>query len=219
MRVEEARREEDRIVVRTTGALYEFDLGLNQLSARQLLERERDVAQWRFSLSLAGMEILRQNDNECVLANDRVTIGVQCDSLVMIAPHQELILTLTSRIGGRWNRLACGHLIAIDDFGGMAVNLDIPLGSGQLPRCDAGVRPGRVVAGKLDFSGVSDNQTLPQPGPAGLAGEVVRQSRRADRPIGLPTPAISMETVVSQPLAAATSQHAAGEVPAKFRGG
>ncbi|MHC4404661.1 MAG: hypothetical protein ACYTG0_33835, partial [Planctomycetota bacterium] len=160
MRVEEARQQGDRIVVRTTGSLYTFDLKRNRLSARQMLQRERDIAEWRFSMSLAGLEILSRENSVCVLGNENVTIGVQCDSLVMIVPHDELILTLTSRIGGRWNRLACGHLTSIDDFGGIAVNPDIPLGSGRLARCDAGVRPGRVVAGKLDFSGISDNQTF-----------------------------------------------------------
>lgn len=160
MRIEEVAAANDKIVVRTTGAQYIFNLEDNTIGARQMLQGERDIALWNSSLPLAGLEILTKNARECVLANDKLTIGVQCDSLMMIAPHEDLMMTCTSRIGGRWNRLACGHLYVVDDTGGMAVNPDIPLGSGRLARVETDVRPGRVRAGQLDFSGISDNQTF-----------------------------------------------------------
>ena len=132
----------------------------NRICAQMLLlasnDSERDIALWNSSLSLGGLEVLTKSAKECVLANDRLTIGVQCDSLVMIAPHEELMTTCTSRIGGRWNRLACGHLYVVDDTGGMAVNPDIPLGSGRLARVETDVRPdtpgiiGERVRGKLE---------------------------------------------------------------------
>ncbi|MCJ7823055.1 MAG: hypothetical protein MUQ26_08285, partial [Armatimonadetes bacterium] len=150
MRIEEAKSVGDTIEVRTTGARYTFDLRRDTIAAEQLLERERPIAVWRSSLSLEGLEILSTTAKECVLANDNVTFGVQCDSLVMVAPQRELVLTCESKIGGRWNRFIAGHLLVIDDYGGIAVNPDIPLGSGRLARTD-------VLTDGLDFIGVADD--------------------------------------------------------------
>jgi hypothetical protein len=162
MRVENVQKSDNKVEVRVTGALYTFYTKGDSICARQLLEKERDISVWRSSLSLAGLEILHQNNKECVLANDKVTIGIQCDGFVFIAPQDELIMTCTSKIGGKWNRLACGHMIIIDEWGGFAVNPDIPLGSGRLARVDAGLsdQPGRVPPGGLDFADIIDNQTF-----------------------------------------------------------
>lgn len=150
MRVEEVAVSEDRISVCTTGARYTFDLQRDVIEAEQMLERQRPVAVWRSSLPLRGMEVLSNTDRECVLANDAVTLGIQCDSLVMVAPQRPLRLTVQSRIGGRWNRFVGGHLLAIDDYGGIAVNPDIPLGSGRLART-------QVLTKGLDFVGVEND--------------------------------------------------------------
>jgi hypothetical protein len=160
MKVGKAETMNDSIVVETTGARYTFDLSKNIINTRQLLEKERNVSIWRISSSLKGLEILRKNDLECILANDQITFGIQCDGLMMVAPHTELVLECESRIGGKWNRLAAGHLFCVDDLGGFAVNPDIPFGSGRLARIDAGIRTGRVKDGELDFSGYVDNKTF-----------------------------------------------------------
>jgi len=160
MRIERVESTPQAIRVRTTGALYTFDLATETITARQLIEQERDLAIWKSSLTLKGLAILSQTSTEVVLGNDNLTLGVQCDSLVMVVPHNDLVLTLTSRIGGEWNRLAAGHLFVRDGYGGMTVNPDIPLGSGRPARLDANVRPGRVVSGELDFSGRSDDQVF-----------------------------------------------------------
>jgi hypothetical protein len=162
MRVEEARRSSGQIVVQTTGAIYTFDLTKDTVAAEQRLEARREVALWSSSLPLEGLEVLSRTTRECVLANELLTFGIQCDSLMMVVPHAELVFTCTSRIGGRWNRLACGHLLAADGEGGMAVNPDLPPGSGRTARVDTGIdtQPGRVGYGQLDFSGLWDNQTF-----------------------------------------------------------
>ena len=160
MKVVKAEKINDSIVVETTGTRYTFDLARNMMTARQLLEKERNVSIWKLSSSLSGLEILRQNDLECVLVNDHITFGVQCDGLVMVAPHKELILECESKIGGKWNRFAAGHLFCLDEWGGFAVNPAIPMGSGRLARVDAGIRTGRVKGGELDFSGYVDNKTF-----------------------------------------------------------
>ncbi len=150
----------DSILVQTSGARYTFNLDKNTMSARQMLGKERDVSNWQFSTSFDGLEILSRTDKEVVLANDQITFGIQCDGLVMISPGKELVLECTSRIGGKWNRFAAGHLFCLDDWGGFAVNPDIPLGSGRLARVDANVRTGRVRDGDLDFSGRVDDKTF-----------------------------------------------------------
>jgi hypothetical protein len=160
MEVKRADINADTIIVHTTGAQYTFNLTKNTLTARQMLEKERDVSMWKFSTPFKGLEILRKNEKECILANSHITFGVQCDGLIMISPLAEVVLECESRIGGKWNRFAAGHLFCLDDWGGFAVNPDIPLGSGRLARVDAGIRTGRVRDGELDFSGIVDNKTF-----------------------------------------------------------
>jgi len=162
MRIEKVLTTDDSIQVRTTGALYTFFTKGDSISARQMLEKERIVSIWQASTSLKGLKVLRQNNKECVLVNDQLTIGVQCDGLMMVSPLNELILTCKSKIGGKWNRLATGNMLIVDEWGGFAVNPDIPLGTGRMARVDAGLnaQPGRGLPGDLDFADIIDNQTF-----------------------------------------------------------
>jgi len=160
MRIEEVTAGPSSIVVRTTGARYSFDLRQNTILAEQMLERQREVALWETSLSLIGLQVLRQSPTECVLANDSITIGVQGDSLVMMVPHGDMKLECESRIAGKWNRLISGYLLAADEYGGMAVDPAIPIGSGRLPRVDAGVGVSRPTGGGVDFANREDDQTF-----------------------------------------------------------
>lgn len=160
MEVKLAELKADMLELQTTGALYTFNLTKNTLVARQLIDKERDVSSWKLSTSLKGLEIIRKNEKECVLANDHITFGVQCDGLIIISPQEEIVMECQSKIGGKWNRFAAGNLFCLDEWGGFAVNPDIPLGSGRLARVDAGIRTGRVRGGELDFSGYVDNKTF-----------------------------------------------------------
>jgi hypothetical protein len=160
MRIEQSTLVDGKIMVQTTGALYTFDLVKSTVTTRQLIGQERDLARWTSSVPLTGLQILKETPLECVLSNDFITFGVQCDGLIMVSPHQDIALACRSLIGGEWNRLADGHLIARDKSGGFAVNPDIPLGTGRLARLDANVRTGRVKGGDLDFSGYVDNKTF-----------------------------------------------------------
>ena len=150
MRIEGVERMGRTVHVRTTGARYTFDGETDTIRAEQLLETRREVAEWRSSLPLDGLTILSTTPRECVVANDHITLGVQCDGLVMVSPQQPVTLTLRSKIGGRWNRFIDGHLLAIDDLGGLAVNPDIPFGTGRLPRT-------HVLTDGLDFVGVEND--------------------------------------------------------------
>ncbi len=165
MRIEQATNQNGTLQVRTTGARYTFDLEKNTILAEQLIGRQREIALWSCSVSLAGLQVLRHTAKECVVANDHVTFGVQCDSLMMVVPHEELVLTCNSKIGGKWNRLQAGHLLVADDHGGMAVNPDIPAGTGRCARLHIdsywhGIRLGRTPPGAVDFAGTAGNQTF-----------------------------------------------------------
>jgi hypothetical protein len=72
---------------------------------------------------------------------------------MLVSPHKELMLTVTSGIGGKWNRLIAGHLIALDEWGGFTVNPAIPLGSGRVERS-------RVLTPNLDFVGKRNTTTF-----------------------------------------------------------
>ncbi len=63
----------------------------------------------------------------------------------MISPQVEATLTLTSKIGGIWNRFEAGNLLVVDDYGGFTVNPAIPLGSGRLTRTS-------IITPALDFA-------------------------------------------------------------------
>ena len=158
MAVESVQVGDVEIQVQTTGARYTFNLAADTILAEQLLERVRPVALWQSSQPFAGLKVLSQDKNVCLLANESATVGIQCDGLVMVVPHQEIMLTCESKIGGKWNRLCYGYLLAIDDVGGFAVTPAIPMGSGRLARVESVGKPGRAKRGDIDFAGLIDNQ-------------------------------------------------------------
>jgi len=162
MKIENVTSKSKSITVDTTGASYIFDLDNSMISQAQRIETPRTLSQWKSSLSLDKLEVILKTSNECVLANDKVTFGIQCDGLLMIVPHENLILRLTSQIGGKWNRLAQGHLLALDDYGGFSVNPDIPFGTGRRVRVHvgkhySGLGYGRINPGQVDFMNTAGN--------------------------------------------------------------
>lgn len=146
MAIESCKLEDGRAVVATTGGRYVVDADSDTIEVEQGLGDRRAVATLRSSLDLAGLRVLKSGPDLCVLANSRLTFGIQPDSLLLISPQRPMSVTLTSRIGGVWNRLIAGHLIALDDTGGFTVNPAIPLGSGRLARTS-------VLTAGLDFVG------------------------------------------------------------------
>jgi hypothetical protein len=160
MKIERTSVNNKKIEVVTTGAVYTFDTMADTITCRQRVETQRDLVVWKLSQSLAELKILSKTDTECILANDKVTFGVQSDSLLFVVPQADLVLKGESKIGGKWNRLAAGHLLVRDDYGGFNVNPDVPLGSGRLSRVDLGVEPGRISRGLPDFGDKADDQSF-----------------------------------------------------------
>jgi len=157
MAVEEVIQEDGGYSVRTTGAKYIFNSETGVITGEQLIGMPRPVAEFVFSVPLSGLEILRQDNTVCILANDYLTLGIQCDGLIMVSPQKDTEISVISKIGGKWNRLAGGHLMAYDGKGGFAVNPDIPRGTGRQNRVDCNTRSGRVPLGALDFCGKMDD--------------------------------------------------------------
>jgi hypothetical protein len=158
MHVERVEQTPDGWIVETTGARFTFDSRSDTLEIEQRIEHARPLSRWQLSMPLAGLQIIREDASVCVLANAHLTFGIQCDSLVMVVPHEDANLRCKSAIGGKWNRLEAGHLLAMDDYGGFAVNPDLPAGTGLLARVDTGIWPGRAARGMLDFAGTFDRQ-------------------------------------------------------------
>ena len=148
MRVEGYQVSAENIAVTTTGAKYTFDLESNTILQEQRLGYSRQLAELKPSFSLSDLSVLRQDNKEVVLTNSNVTIGIQFDTAMIVTPHVEANIVVESKIGGRWNRLRTGHLLALDDFGGFSINPYIPLGTGKIPRS--------TVLTPLDFEGVKN---------------------------------------------------------------
>ncbi|BAM03063.1 chitobiase/beta-hexosaminidase C-terminal domain-containing protein [Phycisphaera mikurensis] len=150
MRITGVTRGDDRIEVESTAGRYTLDLAAGTLTLRQLLVEERDVAEVAFDASLAGMEVLREDEHVVVLANEDMTLGVQCDGLVAMTAQRAggVGVTVTSRVGsperGQWNRIRDGHLIVKDHLGGFSVHPWVVPGSGVLPAAE--------LLGEVDFA-------------------------------------------------------------------
>ena len=111
-----------KVIVETTGARYTLRPREQHDLAEQRIEHARPVAVWKSRSPWTDLKVLQRTETECIVANDNMTFGIQCDSLMMVVPHEELVLICESQIDGRWNRMACGHMLIVDDLGGFAVN-------------------------------------------------------------------------------------------------
>ena len=120
--------------VTVTGAEFAFHPDAGRIEAFQRVGGRRAVAEVSAGGPLTGLRVLSSTPTACVLTCDRFTVGVQCDGLAVFSPHREEELTVRSRIGGRWNRLRAGHLLAADGRGGFAVNPHVPAGTGRIAR-------------------------------------------------------------------------------------
>ena len=135
MRVEGAAAGADGVLrVTVTGAEFAFHPATGRIVATQRVGGRRAVAEVTAGGPLTGLRVVSSTPTECVLTCDRFTVGVQCDGLAVFSPHRELEFTVRSRIGGRWNRLRAGHLLAADGRGGFAVNPHVPAGTGRTAR-------------------------------------------------------------------------------------
>lgn len=163
MKITDVLTEESTVTVKTTGAEFVFDKTADTISAYQLINQKRLLFSTSVNKSLKNLTLKSRSNNEAVLTTGEngITFGVQMDSLMLISNHgdEDLELEVLSEIGGRWNRLSQGNLMAKDDTGGFTVNPYIPMGTGRLARYKAG--------STVDFDGVVNNASFISASPAG----------------------------------------------------
>ena len=119
-------------------ASVQYIVGNGTVTVSQLIDMPRVLASWQVSpaSALQNLRVLHSAVDRCVLGNPSMSIGVQSDGLIGFVPHggTNVTLTVTSIFTGQFNRLAYGHLLSEDDFGGFTVSPDPGTGSGRLPR-------------------------------------------------------------------------------------
>jgi hypothetical protein len=129
----------------------------------QQIDMNRPVGQWALSVPLHGLSVLDHSPARCVLGNSKISIGVQADGLLGLVPqgdNQEVTATLTSLIGGSFNRFTDGHLVSLDDWGGLTVTPAVPRGSGILPRAQLLKDPRTAEVPRFGQLGRGDIETV-----------------------------------------------------------
>ena len=151
----------DSLTVRVTGADWIFDRTAGTIRLHQRIDYPRPLATLT-DLPLAGLSVLVQTDQEVVLTNAQLTIGVQLDGVLVISPHAAVLSPQVESVqGGDFNRHCGGDLVSMDDFGGFTVNVHTPKGTGTLPR----LQPDDLT---LPFLGIpATDLTVAGPAPPG----------------------------------------------------
>lgn len=156
MKTEAPEITDEAVIVRTNSAEYEFDKNNAEITVRQRIGNPRPLAVLKLDKSLASLKVWgTPSSNEVILTtgDGGLSFGVQMDGMLLISTHgSDAEITLTSKIGGKWNRLLSGNLISMDDTGGFTVNPAIVSGTGMLARCTAVSRVDfEVQRGNTDF--------------------------------------------------------------------
>ena len=139
MRVEHVQERDGKISVRTTGADYVIDPAAGTIAGSQRIEVQRPMAAIRFPQGLKGLRVLRHDAQVCVLTTGELDIGIQCDSLMVLAAAEKQAVVCTGEVAAKWARYEGGHVLAIDDRGGVGVYHHAIPGSGV--EMDAPVAP------------------------------------------------------------------------------
>ncbi len=130
MRVESVETRGGEICVRTTGADYVLDPQAGRVQGSQRIGTQRPVIEIRFPRGLAGLRVVRHDESVCALSTGKLDLGIQCDSLIVIAAADSQPVACESPIAGKWARYEQGHVLAIDNDGGVGIYPHVIPGSG-----------------------------------------------------------------------------------------
>jgi hypothetical protein len=130
MLVEKTEIQGGRIRVQTTGADFVVDTKEGRIQCSQRIEAQRPVIEIRFPRGLNSLRVVRQDKTVCVLSTGKLDLGIQCDSLIVIAASAPQPVTCASPIAGKWARYEQGNVLAIDDLGGVGIYPHVIPGSG-----------------------------------------------------------------------------------------
>ena len=137
MRIERAVRTPDGSwTLETDGARYFLDAVGGAIAGALKAGNARKSAFWRPSLPLTGLRLRRQTATEIVLASELLTIGLQCDGLLVLVPHRALSLRLSvAAPGSAASRASEGRVLFGDERSGMGATIsDAPLATARPPR-------------------------------------------------------------------------------------
>jgi hypothetical protein len=142
MRVEDVREGEGRLVVRTTGAEFVFDIADGTLHLRQRLGAEREAATVMFGAdTLAGLKVEKRSDGAVRLtaAEGKLRMRINGDSLLMIRDERALAVGCEPLFSPRTAREYAGNFLLLDEYGGIGSYL----ATGPASSCTS--RPGETV--------------------------------------------------------------------------
>ncbi|MCD6360108.1 MAG: hypothetical protein J7M38_04525 [Armatimonadetes bacterium] len=117
-------------VVETTGAVYRVGGDGATITGSQRIGVEREAVTIHIAPPPGQLKVLRSDESVYVLGNEKLEIGVQCDSLIVLAPGVDATFTVTGSYGGAWTQNQQGCVQVIDDDGGVCVYPYIVPGTG-----------------------------------------------------------------------------------------
>ncbi|MFH1006838.1 MAG: hypothetical protein V1800_04955 [Candidatus Latescibacterota bacterium] len=129
MMVESVAREGDRMVVQTTGAVFEIDCARGQVRISQRIGKERPVATLHAApmdgkTPFQSLRVEEQTPGSVVLGNpdQRGIIQINGDSLFSLSCASEEWMTLRTEFSPAFCSHADGHSMYMDDLGGITVH-------------------------------------------------------------------------------------------------
>lgn len=128
MKVETVNEENNRITVITTGARYVIDKSgkTGKISCYQQLNKERLIATLDFNHSFSTLSIERKDNSTCVLHQgtgdcNYLRLQINSDSVFDIYCCSELNLTFSGNFLPEYSSEKNGHILLIDEIGGIGV--------------------------------------------------------------------------------------------------
>ena len=117
-------------LVSATGATYRVGGDGGSIRGQQRIGVARDAVQITIDPPPGELAVLRSDESVCVLGNEKLEIGVQCDSLIVLAPGVDTTFTVSGSYCGKWTQNQQGCVQVIDDEGGVCVYPYVVPGTG-----------------------------------------------------------------------------------------
>ncbi len=123
--------ENSNLIIGTTASRYVFDRQNGIISCYQKLQAKRKVATLDLGKALENLRIVFADNNVVVLQNDKISIGIQGDSLIMFyAIRNNIPIKITSLLSAKYFAREGGYAIALDGKGGFGVYPSAPQATG-----------------------------------------------------------------------------------------
>jgi len=117
MGIESARARRGRFTILTPGARVELE-GDGMLNVRQRIGAERDLISCQTPPHLAPWRISRRTPFRCKLAGNGLDLTIQGDSVLILAPRQNLRLAFEGHFQPHYSQETRGNRLLLDPVGG-----------------------------------------------------------------------------------------------------